>query len=67
MASGSDGISPPPNPTTPLAFLPPDLAYQLTITTYLFVGATAVSDKHIASTCRRSAIAFRLLTLFSTS
>ncbi|KAJ7466245.1 hypothetical protein B0H11DRAFT_2307579, partial [Mycena galericulata] len=27
-----------PNPLTPMAFLPPDIAYQVQITTYVFVG-----------------------------
>ncbi|KAJ3504165.1 hypothetical protein NLJ89_g8082 [Agrocybe chaxingu] len=31
-----------PNPLTPMAFLPPDLAFQVTIATYVLVGATAV-------------------------
>ncbi len=32
-----------PNPFTPMAFLPPDIAVQQTILTYVFVAATTVS------------------------
>ncbi len=37
-----------PNPLTPLAFIPPELAYQSTITNYFTVGALAVG---ISSAC----------------
>ncbi|CAA7262445.1 unnamed protein product [Cyclocybe aegerita] len=32
-----------PNPFTPMAFLPPDLAYQYTISTYVYVGTLGVT------------------------
>ena len=32
-----------PNPLTPLAFIPPKLAYEVTVANYLTVGALAVS------------------------
>lgn len=32
-----------PNPFTPLAFLPPKVAHQLTITLYILVGAVTAS------------------------
>ncbi|KDR72732.1 hypothetical protein GALMADRAFT_228998 [Galerina marginata CBS 339.88] len=31
-----------PNPLSPMSFLPPDLAFQVTISIYIFVGALAV-------------------------
>ncbi|KAF9045140.1 hypothetical protein BJ165DRAFT_1475549 [Panaeolus papilionaceus] len=31
-----------PNPTTPMAFLPPDLAFQVTISSYILVGSCGV-------------------------
>lgn len=32
-----------PNPFTPMAFLPPDIAVQVTISTYVAIAITAVS------------------------
>lgn len=32
-----------PNPLTPMAFFPPDLAFQVTISSYIVVGACGVS------------------------
>lgn len=34
-----------PNPFTPMAFLPPELARQLTVGMYAIVGALAVKKK----------------------
>jgi len=31
-----------PNPTTPMAFLPPEIAYQVTISAYIIVGTMGV-------------------------
>ena len=31
-----------PNPSTPMAFLPPEIAYQVTISVYIVVGAMGV-------------------------
>jgi hypothetical protein len=33
-----------PNPFTPLAFVPPDLAYQIEIGRYILVGGIAASS-----------------------
>jgi len=33
-----------PNPFTPMAFLPPEIAYQVTISTYIGVGSMGVCD-----------------------
>jgi len=33
-----------PNPFTPLAFLPPDIAFQITIASYILVGTLGVSS-----------------------
>ncbi|KAF8154826.1 hypothetical protein B0H34DRAFT_718046 [Crassisporium funariophilum] len=41
MAS-SDGAPQLPNPFTPMAFLPPELAFQVTISTYILVGSLGV-------------------------
>ncbi|KAF8898043.1 hypothetical protein CPB84DRAFT_1781227 [Gymnopilus junonius] len=40
MSDGSQ--SSPPNPSTPLAFLPPDLAYQVTVAIYVLVASLAI-------------------------
>ena len=32
-----------PNPDTPLAFFPPDLAYEVSVSIYTFVGSLTVS------------------------
>lgn len=45
MANSSDILpSQLPNPFTPMAFLPPELAYQKTTTTYVLVGMLGVSN-----------------------
>ncbi|KDR73140.1 hypothetical protein GALMADRAFT_72670 [Galerina marginata CBS 339.88] len=41
-----------PNPLTPMAFLPADLAYQLTISTYVLVGSLSVLLWDIATSIR---------------
>ncbi|KAJ3506391.1 hypothetical protein NLJ89_g6894 [Agrocybe chaxingu] len=42
-ANGTDMAMPNlPNPFTPMAFLPPDVAFQATIATYVLVGAASV-------------------------
>ena len=33
-----------PNPLTPMAFFPPDLARQITISHYIYVSAVVVSE-----------------------
>ncbi len=43
MSNASEGQIILPNPFTPMAFLPPDLAFQSAIKTYVAVGTTAVS------------------------
>lgn len=45
LMSSTNGTSPPelPNPQTPLAFFPPDLAYEVSVSIYTFVGSLAVS------------------------
>jgi len=40
--SSNDTLPVLPNPFTPMAFLPPGLAYQVTVSVYFFVGATGV-------------------------
>ena len=42
MANNTSAISL-PNPHTPMAFLPPELAYQVTISIYILVGSLGVS------------------------
>ncbi|KAF8956571.1 hypothetical protein BDZ97DRAFT_1925371 [Flammula alnicola] len=37
-ANFSSGVPQLPNPLTPMAFIPPDIAFQLTMTTYVLVG-----------------------------
>jgi len=46
MASSNTTASVPqlPNPHTPMAFLPPELAYQVTIAMYILIGSLGVSD-----------------------
>jgi len=45
MSSSNSSIVPQlPDPMTPMAFLPPDLAYQLAIVVYVFAGSLAVSS-----------------------
>ena len=38
-----------PNPDTPLAFFPPDLAYEVSVSIYTFVGTLTVSNIFIYS------------------
>jgi hypothetical protein len=45
--SANNSAIPLPNPFTPLAFLPPDVAHQLQFAQYLAVAASAVSIAHI--------------------
>jgi len=46
MASASDVASQLPNPSTPMAFLPPELAWQVTVSTYVLVGSLSVCAIH---------------------
>ena len=44
--SSTNGTSPPPelpNPYTPLAFFPPDVAYQVSVSIYTLVAALVAS------------------------
>ncbi len=42
MASNST-VEPLPNPNTPLAFLPPEIAYQTSVAIYVLSGGLGVS------------------------
>lgn len=43
-STATNGTSPElPNPNTPLAFFPPDLAYEVSVSIYTFVGSLTVS------------------------
>ena len=50
-----------PNPLTPMAFLPPDLARQVTISSYVLVGSSSVCYRHVVGILR----AFALIYVFS--
>ncbi|CAA7262416.1 unnamed protein product [Cyclocybe aegerita] len=47
MNATTAGPPPLPNPFTPMAFLPPDLAYQSTISVYLSVGTLSPSSQRL--------------------